>query len=458
MPDAATLPGIDRQHQLDLLAEIVALDPGAPERADGEIVLLRHDQLEPHPDNRPSGIDGDGLAELAASIHESGLLHPITVTRLQKTLAPSERGTWRIVDGERRWRAIGLLVEAGHWHEDHALRCITAPAGDAHHQALTRLVANLQREDLNPLDEIELVAAAVAEESITAADQGAARVAKALGKKLRWTQVRVQLARDLGADDKARLRSGAIGIREARRLVAKPSLSVRPEPARPSPSPAAQPVPAPVRETKLVRKVDLVDVVPVHADFVGNDPFPRVLALMDVRTGQTVDYVPDADSERRAADRKLLEQATVMLESVPLSGAAEPQKLLDLIAGCRRAVWGGDEHHPAAGDATPAAQGPDEGREAAPLTSSGGVAPVPPFQTSPTSAGCDPHPAAAEPGATSPATSFPPGDAVPPAIDLRGRLKATGKAAADLLGIPKFLRRAPDNSRAFPDAKPGDDP
>jgi hypothetical protein len=68
------------------------------------------------------------------------------------------------------------------------------------------------------------------------------------------------------------------------------------------------------------------------------------------------------------------------------------------------------------------------------------------------------------PGEGTAGASFP-GDADAPSpaptsqpLDLRGRLKGVGAAVSGLtLSIPRFLRRNPDGSKAYPDAKPGDD-
>lgn len=220
-----------RRQQLELLGEIVS--GGAPSRdgdgpsgrrqavKQGATSLMRvdHRDIEPAAGNRPSGMDPDAIAELAASILALGLRQPLVVRETGKGTFGAAKV--RIVDGERRWRAIGLLIADGRWAADRKVPCLPSKL-EAFGEALARLTLNLQREDLNPLDECELVAAAVAEAAVEHGEKSTAIVAGLLGKKLRWVQIRVRVSDKLGAMDKARLRAGEIGIGEARRLVAEP--------------------------------------------------------------------------------------------------------------------------------------------------------------------------------------------------------------------------------------------
>jgi ParB family chromosome partitioning protein len=82
--------------------------------------------------------DEDALAELADSIGQHGIIQPLTVRKLSS-------GTYQIIAGERRWRAARL---AG--LELVPVRVIDA---DDRKAAQLALVENLQREDLNPIEE-----------------------------------------------------------------------------------------------------------------------------------------------------------------------------------------------------------------------------------------------------------------------------------------------------------------
>lgn len=113
--------------------------PGAQRRMAGI------DQLEPGPFQPRRYIDHASIAELAASIREHGLLQPIIV-RVKRGFSEDE-GRFEIVAGERRWRA----AQQAQLHE------VPVIVGKFEDQAALEigLIENLQREDLNALDEAE---------------------------------------------------------------------------------------------------------------------------------------------------------------------------------------------------------------------------------------------------------------------------------------------------------------
>lgn len=95
------------------------------------------DLLEPNPKQPRLHFDEASLDELAASIRSNGLVQPIVVRRRE--------GRYEIVAGERRWRAaqrIGLLK-------------VPIVVRDIPDERLLEvaLIENIQREDLNPIDE-----------------------------------------------------------------------------------------------------------------------------------------------------------------------------------------------------------------------------------------------------------------------------------------------------------------
>ena len=110
--------------------------------AGGEgVSRLPVDQLHPNRFQPRSRFDAAGLDELAESIRAQGVIQPVVVTA-RKT------GGWTIVAGERRWRAAQLAGLA----EIPAL--VREVAGDRELLELA-LVENLQRADLNPIEEAE---------------------------------------------------------------------------------------------------------------------------------------------------------------------------------------------------------------------------------------------------------------------------------------------------------------
>ncbi|MEM1231323.1 MAG: ParB/RepB/Spo0J family partition protein [Pseudomonadota bacterium] len=82
--------------------------------------------------------DDEALAELAASIKAQGLMQPVVVR-------PRPGGTFELIAGERRWRASQL---AGMTH----VPVVVKDANDEQASAMA-LIENIQREDLNPLEE-----------------------------------------------------------------------------------------------------------------------------------------------------------------------------------------------------------------------------------------------------------------------------------------------------------------
>ncbi len=106
--------------------------------AEGELLNLPITKVEPRAEQPRNKFDDEKLQELADSIAQYGLIQPITVRK-------QDNGYYQIIAGERRWRASRLagLVEV-------PVRVIVA---DDRRVAELALVENLQREDLNPIEE-----------------------------------------------------------------------------------------------------------------------------------------------------------------------------------------------------------------------------------------------------------------------------------------------------------------
>lgn len=94
--------------------------------------------IVPHPGQPRRHFDEAALDELAASIAARGVIQPVIVT-------PYGTGRWRLVAGERRWRA----AQRAQLHE---IPAIVRELDDREITALA-LIENLQREDLNPIEE-----------------------------------------------------------------------------------------------------------------------------------------------------------------------------------------------------------------------------------------------------------------------------------------------------------------
>ena len=130
--------------------------------SDTRIETLPLREIEPDPGQPRKTFDDETLAELSASIAEHGLLQPIAVR-------PKPSGGYLIVAGERRWRASRMagLTE---------VPVIVKDVTDEQAMELA-LVENLQREDLDPVEE-----AAGIRELMTRCDLTQEQTARKLGK------------------------------------------------------------------------------------------------------------------------------------------------------------------------------------------------------------------------------------------------------------------------------------
>ena len=117
--------------------DILFQDTGAGGGDEG-VSTLRLAEIEPDKNQPRKAFDDTALSELAASITEHGVLQPIVVR-------PSPAGGYIIVAGERRWRAARLagLTE---------IPALIKDISDTQAMEIA-LIENLQREDLDPVEE-----------------------------------------------------------------------------------------------------------------------------------------------------------------------------------------------------------------------------------------------------------------------------------------------------------------
>ena len=119
------------------------------------LAMLAVADIVPHPGQPRRHFSEEALAELAASIAARGVIQPVIVT-------PHGPGRWRLVAGERRWRA----AQRAQLHE---MPAIIRDLSDREVTALA-LIENLQREDLNPIEEARAYHRLAEDEGLTQAE------------------------------------------------------------------------------------------------------------------------------------------------------------------------------------------------------------------------------------------------------------------------------------------------
>jgi ParB/RepB/Spo0J family partition protein len=122
-----------------------------PGKRQGALYNVPIDWIRPNPNNPRRNFDEESLQELAASIREVGILQPLVLVEDQVETLATRR--FRIVAGERRWRAAKM---AGLGSVP-ALVCKLTPEQEAQ----IMLIENLQRQDLDPIEEAHALRALV---------------------------------------------------------------------------------------------------------------------------------------------------------------------------------------------------------------------------------------------------------------------------------------------------------
>ncbi len=170
------------------------------------VVTLRLTEIEPNRNQPRTNFDEEALSELADSIEKHGLIQPIVVR-------PTTGGAYQIVAGERRWRACRMagLTE---------VPVVIKELDDQNYFEIA-LIENLQREDLNAVEEAQGYKTLVNTYGLTQE-----QVAESVGKSRSAVTNALRL---LNLDDAAllALKNGEITAGHARALLAVEDLSVR---------------------------------------------------------------------------------------------------------------------------------------------------------------------------------------------------------------------------------------
>ena len=173
--------------------------PAEGQTADSELQTLGIELLQPGQYQPRSIMDQDKLQELADSIKAQGIVQPIVVRQLTA-------GRYEIIAGERRWRAAQLA-------QLREVPVLVKQVDDQQTIAMA-LIENIQREDLNPLEEALALQRLIDEFEITHA-----QAAEAVGRSRVAVSNLLRLL-DLSKPVKALLNDGLLEMGHARSLLA----------------------------------------------------------------------------------------------------------------------------------------------------------------------------------------------------------------------------------------------
>ncbi len=170
-----------------------------------EVLLCDVEDLRPNPLQPRRELDEEGLEELVRSIREKGVLQPLLVRRKGEG--------YEIIAGERRWRAA---IKAGIKKVPVIVRDV-----DDREALEVALVENLQRQDLNPLEEAEAYRRLMEDFGYTQEE-----VARRVGKDRSSVANTLRLLK-LPSEAKEALRDGRITAGHARAILAMPTVEAQ---------------------------------------------------------------------------------------------------------------------------------------------------------------------------------------------------------------------------------------
>ncbi len=144
------------------LESLIPIAPGSDGKGAGLPQLIDIDQVRPSPEQMRKHFPAESLRELADSIRQHGVLQPILVRRLPDG--------YELIAGERRWRAARLAgVDR--------IPAIVRGETQAEDSLLLGLIENLQREELDPVEEARGIKRLIDQFGLTH-EEAAARLGK----------------------------------------------------------------------------------------------------------------------------------------------------------------------------------------------------------------------------------------------------------------------------------------
>jgi ParB family transcriptional regulator, chromosome partitioning protein len=191
---------------LDTLLDANRLSDGRSAPASPPLVAeISVDELKPGRYQPRRRFAEDGLAELADSIREQGVLQPLLVRVIEPPNGSQDTSSYEIVAGERRWQAAKIAGLP-------TVPVIIRELSDQSALAVA-LIENLQREDLNPIDQAQSLSRLASEFQLTHE-----QVARAVGRSRPSVSNLLRLL-ELTAEVKDLLAHGKIDMGHARALL-----------------------------------------------------------------------------------------------------------------------------------------------------------------------------------------------------------------------------------------------
>ncbi len=188
-----------------LIPEGVSMHPTTQKE---NVFYVEVSKIEANPDQPRQDFDSDALKELSSSIRKYGVLQPLLVSKIETPSAKGMDVSYRLIAGERRLRAsrmaglphVPVIIRDDFRHERDRLE--------------VALIENVQREDLNPLEEAEAYLRLSKDFSLTQKE-----IAEKVGKSREVVANTIRLL-NLPQDIKDALRAGKIARASARALLA----------------------------------------------------------------------------------------------------------------------------------------------------------------------------------------------------------------------------------------------
>ncbi len=167
------------------------------EDAGSRVLYIDINDISPNPDQPRMRFSAEKISELAASILEHGIIQPIILKK-------ADVG-YTIVAGERRWRAAR---EAGLKEVPCLLKEL-----NSEENAILSMIENMQREDLNPMEESKAIIALIEKHGLTQDN-----VAKAIGKSRPYVSNAIRLNK-LPEEIQEMIHEGLLSAGHARALI-----------------------------------------------------------------------------------------------------------------------------------------------------------------------------------------------------------------------------------------------